>query len=175
MPTARPRYRSFLPAAALMLSAVSGLAAHAQSPEDRSIVFKAAPNFTRPDLQKHPVNLNAYRGKVVLLNFWATWCGPCKVEIPEFMQWEKIYGPRGFKIIGVSMDDATPEVVSAVAKLKIDYPVVMGDGKLGNLYGGVEGLPVTFLLDRNGTVYGRYGSTDLPKLQADLNKLLQKH
>ena len=147
----------------------------AQSPDDRSLVSKLAPAFTRPDLQKHPVSLSAYRGKVVLLNFWATWCGPCKVEIPTFMRWEKTYGPKGFKVLGISMDDGTPEVVSAVAKMKIDYPVVMGDGKLGNQYGGVEGLPVTFLLDRNGTVYGRYGSTDLPKLQADIDKLLQKH
>lgn len=149
--------------------------AHAQSPEDRSIVAKTAPGFSRSAVNGHPVNLSAYRGKVVLLNFWATWCGPCKVEIPEFMQWEKTYGPKGLKVLGVSMDDGTPEVLATVAKMKIDYPVVMGDGKLGNLYGGVEGLPVTFLLDRNGTIYGRYGSTDLPKLQADINTLLQKH
>ncbi len=172
MPTAR--HRSLFTATAMLL-ALSCLQLHAQSPEDHSIVSRTAPNFTRPDLQKHPVNLSAYRGKVVLLNFWATWCGPCKVEIPEFMQWEKIYGPKGLNVLGVSMDDGTSEVISTVAKMKIDYPVLMGDGKLGNQYGGVQGLPVTFLIDRNGTVYGRYGSTDLPKLQADIRKLLQKH
>ncbi len=174
MHTARAPFRKFA------LTAVSALLfalphAHAQGPEDRSVVSRTAPNFSRPDLKQRPVNLNTYRGKVVLLNFWATWCGPCKLEIPEFMAWQRTYGPQGFQVLGVSMDDGIPEVVSAVAKMHIDYPVVMGDGKLGNLYGGVEGLPVTFLIDRNGTVYGRYGSTDLPKLQADLNKLLQKH
>ncbi len=134
-----------------------------------------APNFSRFDLNHKKIQLSAYRGKVVLLNFWATWCGPCLLEMPRFVEWQKQFGQDKFQVIGVSMDDATPEVVATVSKLKIDYPVLMGDEHLGEAYGGVLGLPVTFLIDQHGKIRQRYGSVDLARVKGDIQNLLQAH
>jgi thiol-disulfide isomerase/thioredoxin len=124
-------------------------------------------------LNHRKLDLKAYRGKVVLLNFWATWCAPCQVEMPRFVAWQKEYGPRGLQIIGISMDDDPTLVRSVYRKLHLNYPVAMGDATLGELYGGVLGLPVTFLIDRNGEVRARYeGQTDLGKIDLQLQSLL---
>lgn len=135
---------------------------------------RAAPNFTREDLNhKRPIELASYRGKVVLLNFWATWCAPCLTEMPAFDQWQKQYGSDNFQVIGVSMDDAVPGVVTAVARMKLSYPIVMGDEHLGAAYGGIMGLPVTFLIDRQGRLQDRYESTDLTRMKSDIENLLK--
>ena len=93
------------------------------------------------------MRLADFRGRVVLLNFWATWCAPCQIEMPRFSAWQARYGPEGLQVVGVSMDDEEAPVRSLVKKRKVDYPIVMGDEKLGLLYGGILGLPVT-LSDR---------------------------
>ncbi len=108
-----------------------------------------APNFSRVDLTHRKIVLSSYRGKVVLLNFWATWCEPCLIEMPTFVEWQKQYGSRNFQMIGISMDDAAPEVIATVSRLKLDYPVLMEDEYPAH-YGGVLGLPVSFLIDRDG-------------------------
>lgn len=133
-----------------------------------------APNFSRQDLQsKKTIRLVAFRGKVVLLNFWATWCGPCLTEMPAFNEWQKQYGSGNFQVIGVSMDDAPANVVSTVAKLKLNYPVLMGDEHLGAAYGGILGLPVTFLIDRRGRVQARYEDADIASIQRNVQRLLE--
>jgi thiol-disulfide isomerase/thioredoxin len=134
--------------------------------------YRVAPNFSRVDLNHHKIELTSYRGKVVLLNFWATWCGPCLAEMPIFSEWQKQYGADKFQVIGVSMDDAVPEVIATVSKFKPDYPVVMGDEHLGTAYGGIMGVPVTFLIDREGRIRGRYSSTDLPRMKEEIQELL---
>ena len=96
------------------------------------------------------------RGRVVLLNFWATWCAPCQVEMPRFVAWQTKYKAEGLSIVGVSMDDNSEPVKALVGKRKLNYPVVMGDEKLGLAYGGVLGLPVTYLIDRQGIIRARY-------------------
>ena len=81
---------------------------------------------SRVDLDQRNVDLTAYRGKVVLLNFWATWCAPCLTEMPRFVEWQQEYGGRGLQVIGVSMDDEAPPVRAAYQKYRLNYPVVLG-------------------------------------------------
>jgi peroxiredoxin len=112
-----------------------------------------APDFTLRDLNGNAVRLSNFRGKGVVLNFWATWCGPCRKEIPWFIQLQKEYGLRGLQVIGVSMDDdGSKTVMPFVERTGINYPVLFDDGHVSSLYGGVEILPTTYYIDRNGTV-----------------------
>jgi len=143
------------------------------APPEKSLLHRPAPVFTRSDLDGERVSLRAYRGKVVLLNFWATWCGPCEVELPRFVAWQRQYGPQGLQVIAVSMDDSAAPVRAFVRKLNPDFPVVMGDEKIGTLYGGVLGLPVTFLISRDGKVAERIqGGADLGLMEKDIQRLL---
>jgi peroxiredoxin len=138
-----------------------------------SLLSKRAPDFRRVDLRNAPVHLADYRGKIVLLNFWATWCAPCLYEMPRFVEWQTKYGTRGLQVLGVSMDDADSPVRRLSRKLHINYPVMMGDERLGELYGGILGLPVTYLIDRKGIVRVRFqGETDLSKIEEQLKVLL---
>jgi cytochrome c biogenesis protein CcmG, thiol:disulfide interchange protein DsbE len=134
---------------------------------------KQAPAFVRVDLAGRRVGLEQYRGKVVLLNFWATWCGPCQVELPRFAAWQKTYGARGFQVLAVSMDDSEAPVRRTVRRLHLDFPVVMGDANLGEEYGGVLGLPITFLIDRDGRIVKRIkGGSDLKELEDSVKSVL---
>lgn len=135
-----------------------------------------APEFVRRDLTGHNLDLARLHGKVVLLNFWATWCAPCQVEMPMFARWQEQYGPQQLTVIGISMDDDSELVRRMVHAQRIDYPVAMGDAKLGQRYGGVLGLPLTFLIDRKGIVRAKFqGETDLGKIEASLRSLLDTH
>ena len=168
-PFALPRFALTLLLAAACLAAGGTRSAHAAT----SLVHKRAPEFVRTDLDHKRLDLNAYRGKVVLLSFWATWCAPCQVEMPSFVAWQKKYGPQGLQVIGISLDDDPALVRSLVGKLKLNYPVAMGDVKLGDLYGGVLGLPVTYLIDRHGMIQAEYqGEADLGKIEVQLQLLL---
>jgi cytochrome c biogenesis protein CcmG, thiol:disulfide interchange protein DsbE len=132
-----------------------------------------AADFTRNDLSGHPVHLADFHGKVVLLNFWATWCGPCLEEIPAFSHWQQQYGPAGLQVIGVSMDDDEKPVQHFLQKTPLAYPVVMGDTALAKLYGGVLGLPMTYLIDAHGNIVARYlGGTDVKAVEVRIKKLL---
>lgn len=147
------------------------VAAHAQAP--KPLLNRPSPAFSRVDLQHTHVSLAQYRGKVVLLNFWATWCAPCQLEMPQFIAWQKQYGGEGLQIVGISMDDDDAPVRSFVQKLAVNYPVVMGDAALGERYGGVLGLPVTFLIDRKGVIRARFeGETDLKRIEVQVRELL---
>jgi len=95
-----------------------------------SATYRTAPNFSRPDLHQKIVDLMAYRGKVVVLNFWATWCAPCRSEMPRFVAWQREYGRQRLQVIGISMDDDKAPVRAAYKKYGLNYPVVMGDEKL---------------------------------------------
>lgn len=157
----------------LVASPIGDLALVSQTAASDSGVRRTAPNFSREDLSHKEINLASYRGKVVLLNFWATWCAPCLTEMPTFKEWQKQYGSDKFQVIGVSMDDAAPEVIATVARLKLSYPVVMGDEHLGAAYGGVLGLPVTFLIDRDGKISARFQGVELTRIKGDIQSLLK--
>ena len=111
-----------------------------------------APQFSRLDLAGERVDLHDLRGKVVLIDFWASWCAPCIIEIPHLIDFEKRYAPRGFEVIGVSLDDSAAPVKTVTRRFAFNYPVLLGDAKFGNLYGGILGLPVQFLVGRDGKI-----------------------
>jgi thiol-disulfide isomerase/thioredoxin len=99
------------------------------------------------------VRLSSLRGKAVLVNFWATWCEPCKIEMPSLVDMQTKYGPQGLQIVGVAMDDADDKEISTFAhKMGVNYMVLRGTEKVGDLYGGVQQLPMTYYLDRSGKV-----------------------
>lgn len=138
-------------------------------------VGDAAPDFSRPDLAGRPLQLADYRGKLVLLNFWASWCAPCLEEMPRFSRWQRQYGARGLQVIGVSMDDDAAAVRQHLARHPLAYPAIIGDAKLGAAFGGVMGLPLTYLIDRQGRIAARYqGENDLAAIEAQIRALLAR-
>ena len=145
------------------------------APSSPDLVHKAAPQFVRTDLAGQKIDLKRYRGKVVLLNFWATWCAPCQVELPRFEEWQKKYGAEGLQVLTISMDDGDVQVRRTVRRLHLGFPVVMGDAELAEVYGGVLGLPITFLIGRDGVVAAKVkGETDLNAMEARLRELLKR-
>ena len=114
---------------------------------------KTAPEFSLKDANGQTVHLSDYKGKVVLLDFWATWCGPCKVEIPWFIDFEQQFKDRGFAVLGVSMDEDGWEVVKPyIQDSRINYRVVLGNERVSDIYGGLDSLPTTLLIDRQGKI-----------------------
>ena len=117
--------------------------------------------------------VDSHKGKVVLYDFWATWCAPCREETPNLVNLQKEYGDRGLQTIGVSMDDSAEPVHAFYRQFHMNYPVVMGNAKTGELYGGVLGLPIAFLIDRNGRIYKKHvGATDPAVFEKEINLLL---
>lgn len=140
-------------ACAILLALAAG--ASAKTPVKSPVKLKvgdAAPQFVRTDLQGKKFDLRAQRGKVVLVDFWASWCPPCIIAVPHLGQLQKKYGGRGFQVVGVSMDDAADTTKETMRNIPFHYPVVMGDARLGTLYGGVLGLPVQFLVGADGKI-----------------------
>jgi len=142
-------------------------------PRQSSLLNKPAPAFARTSLDNQRVELAGLRGHVVLLNFWATWCAGCLVEMPRFAEWQSKYKADGLTVIGVSMDDDSAPAAAQVHKLQLNYPVVMGDEHLGLQYGGVLGLPVTYLIDRQGVIRARFqGGSHVEAIETAIRKLL---
>jgi thiol-disulfide isomerase/thioredoxin len=132
-----------------------------------------APDFSLLQLSGPSLRLSDYRDKVVLLDFWATWCDPCREEIPHFVELQDKYRDQGLQIIGVSMDDGPEPVRDFYRHFKMNYPVVMGTATTGELYGGVLGLPIAFLIDRDGRIYSKHvGSTDTSVFEKEIKTLL---
>ena len=114
---------------------------------------KRAPEFELTDSSGKPVRLADFKGKVLLLDFWATWCGPCKTEIPWFVEFAEKYKDQGLAVVGISMDEDGWSVVKPfMEKMEINYPVVLGSKRTAYLYGDIDGLPVTFLIDHEQKV-----------------------
>ncbi len=134
----------------------------------------AAPAWQLQDLQGKSVKLSDFKGKVVLLNFWATWCPPCREEIPDLISLQKQYAGQGLVIIGISMDEGGPAGVQRFAKkYGVNYPIVMGDDKVSEAYGGIQVLPTTFIIDRKGKVVdGLLGATDRAGFEAKIKPVL---
>ena len=148
----------------------------AAQPAANTKTNKPAPGFSIQDAGGKTVTLAEYKGKVVLLNFWATWCGPCKVEIPWFSEFERKYKDRGLAVLGVAMDDEGWDVVKPyLQKNNIAYRIAVGNDKLAESYGGVESLPTTFIIDRDGTIAAEHqGLVSKDDYEKEIVRLLDK-
>jgi peroxiredoxin len=133
-----------------------------------------APDFTLQSLDGKTVRLSDFRGKAVLLNFWATWCQPCKIEMPWFVELQKQYGGQGLQVLGIAMDDASPADIAKYAKdLGVNYPVLVGKEAVGDAYGGVQFLPATFYIGRDGKVVDKvFGLKGRGEIEDDIKKAL---
>jgi len=119
----------------------------------KDAVGQPTPGFSLKDADGQTVHPADYKGKVVLLDFWATWCGPCKVEIPWFMEFERQFKDQGFAVVGVSMDeDGWTAIKPYVKDMKMNYRVLLGNDEVSTAYGGLDSLPTTLLIDRQGKI-----------------------
>lgn len=136
--------------------------------------LKTAPEFDLEILSGGRAKLTDYRGKVVILDFWATWCPPCIKEIPDFVELQKKYGDKGLAILGISLDQNPKRVLRPfVKKYKMNYPVLLTDGKVDRAYGGITGIPTTFVINRKGEIYKQYvGFRPKNVFEADIKALL---
>jgi cytochrome c biogenesis protein CcmG/thiol:disulfide interchange protein DsbE len=153
-----------------------GLCPPSQAAEFPALVPGAtAPEFNRPDIAGKPVDLKALRGKFVLLDFWASWCAPCVVEIPHLIELQKRYGSRGLQVVGISLDESITPVKAMARRFAFNYPVALGDAKLGEAYGGILGLPVQFLVAPDGKILHIWkGELSPAVLETTLKAALEK-
>jgi thiol-disulfide isomerase/thioredoxin len=141
---------------------------------DEALKGKPAPAFTLVNLEGKKVSLSDYKGRPVLVNFWATWCAPCKLEMPWFEEFRGKYSGQGFEILGIAEDDAgKDEIAKAVKKVNVSYPILLTDGKVAPAYGGVDYLPMSFYVDRSGIVeIETSGLASKDEIEANITKLL---
>jgi len=133
-----------------------------------------APSFTLQDLNGKTVSLSDFQGKVVVLDFWATWCPPCVMEIPHFIELYEQYKDQGFAIVGISLDRGGISVVKSFAqKYRVNYPILMTDGQVDKAYGGIPSIPTTFVIDSAGNIRQKYvGYQEKAVFEADIKALL---
>ncbi|MGA8430600.1 MAG: TlpA disulfide reductase family protein [Candidatus Sulfotelmatobacter sp.] len=133
-----------------------------------------APDFTLESLDGKNIRLSDLRGHAVLLNFWATWCSPCKIEMPWFVELQNEYGGQGLQIVGVAMDDASKQEIAQFAKdMGVNYPILIGKESVGDQYGGVPALPETFFIGRDGKLIDKIiGLKGKSEIEDDVKKAL---
>ncbi len=162
----------------VLLLALVGILTAADQPRVRAILQPAklrrpAPEFALKDSSDNTVSLKDYRGKVILLDFWATWCHGCKEEIPWFSEFERQYTAKGFTVVGVSMDDDGWKVVTPfIQKAEVPYRIVLGDDATAKKY-KIQNMPDAFLIDREGRVAATYvGLVDRDNVEANVQAML---
>jgi cytochrome c biogenesis protein CcmG/thiol:disulfide interchange protein DsbE len=142
-----------------------------------------APSVTMKDLEGNDVTLEQFRGKVVLVNFWATWCAPCQIEMPWFIEFQEKYGAQGFTVLGVAMDEEGRSVVGPFIqgeefdvdgrKMKVNYPILLGNDDLAQKFGGLLGLPTTLVISRDGKITKRFiGLVNHELIQKEIERQL---
>ncbi len=139
-------------------------------------IGSAAPQFTLKDIDGKNVNLNDYKDKVIILDFWATWCPPCRKEIPDFIALQNEYGKKGLQIIGIAVDrGGIKSVKPFYKKMGINYQVLISDGKVDLKYGGIQAIPTTFVIDKNGKIVKKYvGFQPKATFEKEIKGLLSK-
>ena len=132
-------------------------------------------DFTLKDVEGKDVLLQSFKGKVIVLDFWATWCGPCKVEIPHFIEFQEKYGQKGLQVVGISVDDTVDKLAPYVKEMGMNYPVLQGLGHdaVQDAYGPILGIPVSVLISRDGKVCATHtGLTGKDVFEKEIQSLL---
>lgn len=162
--------RSFWITVALL--GVAGIAFILWHEKNSNMVDSAAPPFQLPSVGGGTRSLESFNGKVVILDFWATWCPPCRREIPDFIDLQKTYGGKGLAVVGIALDEEA-KVRTFVQQNGINYDVLIGDRNVASDYGGIKSIPTTFVIDRSGTVVAKFvGLTTRQKFEETLQPLL---
>src|SRR2546422_8666669 len=143
-------------------------------PTARLTQSSVARDFSLESLEGKSMSLSDLRGKAVLLNFWATWCTPCKIEMPWFVDLQKQYGAQGLQVIGVAMDEASKEDIAKFARdMGVNYPILIGKESVGDAYGGVQFLPTTYFIGRDGKVVAHeFGLKSRSEFEDNIKKAL---
>jgi thiol-disulfide isomerase/thioredoxin len=164
-------------ATALLLATLLSSTATAQA-EDR-LPGQPAPAWALSDLAGGKIDSGDFKGKVLVVDFWATWCGPCRSEIPGYVSLQKQYGPDGLVVVGVSLDQDTPAATAREAvqrfadQMKINYRLAIGDDRIAEAFGGVEAIPTTFIIDREGRIaFHKVGAMPQAQFAAELKRVL---
>lgn len=159
-------------AIAAVVAAISGESAEAGARDQADLVGRAAPDFALTELKGGTVRLSDFKGKVVLLDFWATWCAPCRREVPGFIRLQRQYADRGFTVLGIALDEEGAAVVKPLAqRLGINYPVVIGTQQVAADYAGIQALPTAFLIARDGKILGAFvGARD----ESEFDKVIRQ-
>jgi len=165
----------------VLLLTMAGAATAADQPALRAPLYSAserkpAPDFALKDSAGKIAKLKSYHGKVVLLDFWATWCTGCKQEIPWFSEFQKLYGKKGLSVVGVSLDDGGWAVLKPfLDHANVPYRMVLGNDAVAQRY-GIESMPDTFLIDRKGRIAAAYkaGLVDRSNIEANIKALLDR-
>ena len=137
--------------------------------------FPTAPQLLLTDLKGQPLNTANFKGKVVVVNFWAAWCTPCAAEVPRLIALQQKYQDNGLQIIGISIDDSDKELRDFYQRYKMNYPVVAGDQKLAQAYGDILGLPTTLVINRDGLIEKKFiGAVDWAAMEREIIAELRK-
>jgi peroxiredoxin len=177
MSTTRFSNRSLLVATALCLAALGGAAGCAKrggALAHAGAIGSAAPEFALPDLNGKVVQKSDFHGKVVILDFWATWCPPCRKEVPEFVRLQSKYREQGLAIVGLSLDESGAREVRPFAdENNVNYTMLLAKDETARAFGGIVGIPTTFVLDRKGTIVKRFiGYTEPQVFEEAIRPLL---
>lgn len=134
----------------------------------------AAPELSFIDINGAAVRTGDYKGKVVLVNFWAAWCVPCAEEVPQFVALQKKYQEQGLQVIGISVEDDAGKLRDFCREHQVNYPVVASDLRIADAFGGVLGLPTTFVIGRDSRIHAKQeGTVDFPSLEQEVVALLK--
>lgn len=158
----------------LVLSVACSLLISLHKPAVNAQVLQEAPDFTLPDLNGESFNFSELKGKVIILDFWATWCPPCRAEIPHFISLYSRYKEQGLEIVGVALDEGGDKTVKSFAEdFGINYPILIGNSEVADAYGGIRGIPTTFIIDRKGRIIEKFvGYRDKEVFESAIQKLL---
>lgn len=140
----------------LGMAMIPGLALDDIAQAMESMPPAKAPNFTLNNIQSKPVTLSQLKYKVAIINFWATWCPPCRAEIPDFISLYKTYYKQGLEIIGISVDQSAAPVRDFAKEFGVTYPLLMSTSEVIKAYGGIKGIPTSFVLDAKGRIIAKY-------------------